>query len=109
MVKKGIREGICHSIYGSAKANNKYMKDYDKNKESSDLQYWDVNNLYGRAMSQTFPINNFESIDASQFIEDFIKKTIMKKVMKDIFLKLMFNILKNCITFTMAHHFYLKE
>ena len=46
-VEKGIRGGICHSIYQYAKANNKYMKDYDKNKESSHLQYWDVNNLYG--------------------------------------------------------------
>ena len=47
MFKKGIRGGICHSIYQYAKANNKYMKDYDKNKELSDLQYRDVNNLYG--------------------------------------------------------------
>ena len=47
MVEKGIRRGICHSIYRYAKANNKYMKDYDKNKESSYLQYWGVNNLYG--------------------------------------------------------------
>ena len=47
IVEKGIRGGICHSIYQYAKANNKYMKDYDKNKESSHLQYWDVNNLYG--------------------------------------------------------------
>ena len=46
MVRKGIRGGICHSIYQYAKANNKYMKDYDKNKESWYLQYWDVNNLY---------------------------------------------------------------
>ena len=46
-VEKGIRGGICHFIYRSAKANNKYMKDYDKNKELSYLQYWDVNNSYG--------------------------------------------------------------
>ena len=39
MVEKGIRRGICHSIYRYAKANNKYMKDYDKNKELSCLQY----------------------------------------------------------------------
>ena len=35
MVEKGIRGWICKSIYRYAKANNKYMKDYDKNKESS--------------------------------------------------------------------------
>ena len=34
MVKKGIRGGICHAIHRYAKANNKYMKDYDKHKES---------------------------------------------------------------------------
>ena len=51
-VRRGIREGICRSIYLYAKANKKYMKDYDENKESSYLQYWDVNSLYGLAMSQ---------------------------------------------------------
>ena len=35
MVEKGIRGGICNSIYQYAKANNKYMKDNYKNKESS--------------------------------------------------------------------------
>ena len=51
MVEKGIRRGICHSIYQYAKASNKYVKDYDKNKESSYIQNWDVNNLYGWTMS----------------------------------------------------------
>ena len=52
--------------------NNKYMKDYDKNKESSYIKYWHVNNLYGWAMSQKLPVNNFEWIeDTSQFNEDF--------------------------------------
>ena len=74
MVEKGIRRGICHSIYWYVKANNKYMKNYDKNKKSSYLQYWDVNNLYGWTMLQKFPVNNFEWIkDTSQFIEDFMK------------------------------------
>ena len=40
MVEKGIRGGICHSIYQYAQANNKYIRDYDKNKESSYLQCW---------------------------------------------------------------------
>ena len=38
--------GVCHAVYRYAKAINKYMKDNDKNKESSYLQYWNVNNLY---------------------------------------------------------------
>ena len=38
MVEKVIRGGICHSIYWSAKANNKYMEDYDKNKQSPYIQ-----------------------------------------------------------------------
>ena len=47
MAEKGIRREICHFIYKYEKSNKKYMKDYDKNKELSCIQYWDVNNLYG--------------------------------------------------------------
>ena len=45
--------GICHVSHQYAKDNNKHMKDYDRNKESSywDLKYCDVNDLYGWAMS----------------------------------------------------------
>ena len=50
MVEKGIRGEICHAIHRYAKVNNKYMKEYDKNKELSYLKYWDVNNLYDLAM-----------------------------------------------------------
>ena len=74
MIDKGIRGGICHSIYQNAKANNKYIKDYNKNKELLYPQYWDVNDLYGWTMSQKLPVNNFEWIkDISQFNEDLIK------------------------------------
>ena len=87
MVEKGITGGTCHAIHQYAKANNKYMKDYDKNKESSYLKYWDGNNLYGWAMSQKLLVNNFKWIEkTSQFNEDL---TIMKKMMKDIFSRLM--------------------
>ena len=47
MVEKGIRGGICHAIHRYTKANNMYMKSYDKNKESLYIQYLDANNLYG--------------------------------------------------------------
>ena len=39
MVEKGTREGICHAIQRYAKPNNKFMKDYDKSKESSYLKH----------------------------------------------------------------------
>ena len=58
MVEKGIRGGICPSIYRYAKANNKYMKDI--NKKYSYIQYWDVNDLYVWATSQQLPLNKFE-------------------------------------------------
>ena len=85
------------------------MKDYDKNKEWSYIQYWDVNNLYGCGMLQKLAVHNFEQIkDTSKFNEGFIK-TIMKKVMKDIFSKLMFSILKNYMNFIIIYYFYQKE
>ena len=51
------------------------MKDYQKDKESLYLKYWDVNNLYVWAKSGKLPVNNFEQIeDTSQFYQDFHKK-----------------------------------
>ena len=47
MFEKGIRGGKCKAIYRYAKTNNKYMNNYDKNKESTYLEYLDANNLYG--------------------------------------------------------------
>ena len=74
MVERGIRGWICHAIDRYAKANNKYMKNYDKDMESSYLEYLDANNLYGLAMSQKRPVNGFEWVEElSQFNEDFIK------------------------------------
>ena len=74
MVEKGIRGGICHTIHRYAKANNKYMKNYDNNMESSYLMYLDANNLYGQTVSQKLTVNGFEWVEElSQFNEDFIK------------------------------------
>ena len=75
MLEEGIRGGICHSVFRHAKANNKYMKDYDKNKEPSFLIYTDYNNLYGKAMSEKLPVDGFEWVDdISEIDENFIKK-----------------------------------
>ena len=74
IVEKGIRGGLCQSIHRYAKANKKYMKDYNKNKESSYIHHWDVDNLYCWSMLQKLSLNNFEWFeDTFQFNGDFIK------------------------------------
>ena len=72
MVEEGIG-GICHSIHRYAKANNKYMQNYNNNEESSYIQYLDANNLYGWAMSKKLPVNGFKWLDSNKINEDFIK------------------------------------
>ena len=73
LVEKGIRGGICHSVYRYAKANNKYKTDFGKNNELSYFQYWDVNSLYGWAMLQKLPVKDIEWIkNTSQFNKDSI-------------------------------------
>ena len=74
MVEEGIRGGICHAIQRYAKANNKYMKDYDRKKKSSYIQYLDANNLYGKAMTEKLPVRGFKWVnDISIIDEDFVK------------------------------------
>ena len=66
LVAKGIRGGICCAIYQYMKANNKYMK--DKNKELSYLKYWDVSNFYGRIMLKKVPEGSYKQTEnKSQF------------------------------------------
>ena len=74
IVEEGIREGICHAVQRYANANNKYMKDYDRKKKSSYIQYLDANNLYGKAMTEKLPVRGFKWVnDISKIDEDFVK------------------------------------
>ena len=70
----GTRGGMCNAIHRYAKANNKYMKNYNKNVESSFIEYLDANNLYGWAMSKKLPVGEFEWINPEDYTEDIIKK-----------------------------------
>ena len=64
--EEGTRGGMCQATYRYTKANNKYMKNYDKNKESSLLRYDDANNLYGWSMCKKLPVGDFKWVDACQ-------------------------------------------
>ena len=69
MVENDTQGRTCYAIHRYTRVNNKYMKDYDKNKESSYLTYWDVNNV-----TKVTRVGNFKWVEeTSQFNEGFIK------------------------------------
>ena len=59
-IEKGLRGGISYIAKRYAKANNKYMKNYDPKKPSKFITYLDMNNLYGWAMSSYLPYGGFK-------------------------------------------------
>ena len=60
MIEKGIRGGISIISNRYGKANNKYMKCFNKNKLTKFLMYLDANNLYGWAMCEKLPTHGFK-------------------------------------------------
>ena len=59
-IEKGTRGGISYTAKRYAKANNKYMNDYNPEEPSKFITYLDKNNLYGWAMREYLPYKNFE-------------------------------------------------
>ena len=85
MIERGMRGRICHAICRYEKDNNKYMRNYDKNKETSYIKYWDVDNLYVLAedvwifkwMSQKLPLGGFKRVESKlQFSQDLIEHLV---------------------------------
>ena len=79
------------------------MKNYDKNKELSCLKYWNVNNLYGWAMSQKLPVNDFKWVEGISEFDESFTKNYNKNNDVGCFLKFISN------TLTMIYHFHLRE
>ena len=74
--ENGIRGGMCNAVYRYAKANNKYMKNFDENILSTYLEYLDANNLQGWTMCKKLPVSNFT------WVEDLSIFTLIKKLYK---------------------------
>ena len=74
MFEEGTRGGMCQAMHRYAAANNKYMKNYNKDIISSYLEYLDANSLHGWAMCKKLPVGKFKwSKNLSIYIEHAIK------------------------------------
>ena len=78
MIEEGIRGGITQISHGYAEANNKCMKNYDKNEESLFLMFLDANNLYGCPMTEKLPVGNFKWVKSTSKIDEVFTKTYDK-------------------------------
>ena len=80
MEESGVRGGICNAICQYVKGNDKYMKGYDKNKESSYPKFWIMNNIYVYVMSQKVSVGGFNWIENKpKYSEGFIKNYNYKR------------------------------
>ena len=75
-IQKGTRGGISYIANRFGEANNKYIKEYNKEKPSNYILYLDANNLYGYAMSQCLPTGGFKWLKEKQ-IDKIMNKTIL--------------------------------
>ena len=67
-IEKSLRGGVSQVSCRFSQANNKYMGDnFDNNEKSKFITYFDANNLYGWASSQSLPYGNFEWVESNEF------------------------------------------
>jgi hypothetical protein len=70
-LERGMRGGVSMASSKYAKANNPYTPDYDPSKPTNYIMYFDMNNLYGCAMTELLPIGEFK----------FLRKPSLKKIL----------------------------
>ena len=100
-IEKGLRGVISYITKRYAKANNKYMNDYDPKKQPTFISYLEMNNLYGWAMSEYLPYEGFKWL---KYVVIFDVMSISEKSLIGYFSKLTLNILMNYMNYTMIIH-----
>lgn len=94
---------LCH-----AKANDKYLNNYNENKDLSYVIYLDKNNLYGLAISLNLSVDGFERDEISKFTLKTTFKNLMKILILGVFWKI-WKILKNEGRHIMNYLFYQRK
>ena len=61
-IEGGVRAGICYAAKKYSRANNEQCQNNDPTKPKTEINYHDMNNLYGKAMMQYLPYKDFKSI-----------------------------------------------
>ena len=89
-IEKGLRGRISYIAKRYAKANNKYMDDYDPKKPSTFISYLDMNNSYGWTMIEYVPYEEFEWL---KNVDEFDVMSISENVPIGYFLKVDFEYL----------------
>ena len=100
-IEKGSRGGISYIAKRYARANNKYMNDYDPKKPSTFITYLDMNNLYGWAMSEYLLYGGFKWL---KNVDQFDAMSISEKSLIGYFFGVGLNILMNYMNYTMIIH-----
>ena len=77
-IEKGTRGGVSYIAKRYAKANNKYMKDYNSEEPPTFITYVDKNNLHGWTMSEYLP---YEKTEWIKNVDELDVMSINKKVM----------------------------
>src|SRR5260221_1459321 len=65
-LEKAIRGGISTASIHYARANNKYLENFNTAKPSSYICYWDCNSLYSTAMCESLPVRDFRWLKPSE-------------------------------------------
>ena len=110
MIEEGTRGGMTQVITNFLQANNKYIKNYDENRESLFFQYLDLNSFYAWAMCQKLLYKDFEFCkDLRHVNQKFIKNYDDKLSAKEYILEMDIRYPKNYKMNKKIYHFYLKR